>query len=92
MTEQIPAWRPCPTHVAHVTHQLCMALSDLIVDEAGGEMSRRSYLKLCGLAMAAEVFSAEVARFFGNQEGEDEAVLAALEARYSRRNKVAGDA
>ena len=61
-----------PERFSGLMGSLCMALADLIQDAAGGEMSRRTYLKLCGLAMAAELYSAEVSGFFGNQEDDGE--------------------
>jgi len=80
-----------PSIAAHVTHQLCMAIADVVQDDAGGEMSRRAYLKLCGLATAAELFSRDAAHWYVNLLGEDHDLLVALEERYLARLVKARD-
>lgn len=87
-------WPLRPSVAAHVAYQLCAMISDLVRDEAGVGMSHRDYLKLCGLATAAEVFSREAADWYGNLKGEDEDLLAGLVERYMTRvapGKEGGD-
>ena len=83
--ENPESWPLRPSHSASVSHALCMALFDLLHEEGGGEVSRRAYLKMCGLAKAAELFSKEVSGFFGNQRGEAEDLLEALEERFESK-------
>lgn len=78
-------WPLLPSQAASVTHCLCMAIADVIHHEAGGEMSRRSYLKLCGLATAAELFSRDAARWYGSLMGEDQELLEGLEERWAAK-------
>lgn len=83
MSDQIPlTWPLRPSHSAAVAHALCMALADLLIEQGGGEISRRAYLKACGLATAAELFAKETSGFFGNQRGEDEELLELLEEKW----------
>lgn len=72
-----------PSQSAIVAHQLCMVLSDLVHREAGNGMSHRTYLMMCGLATAAEVFSGELAHWFGSRTGDDQEVLEGLEEKYA---------
>ena len=76
-----------PSHAAAVTHGLVMALADLVHEEAGGETSRRAFLKMASIATAAEVVAQDVARFFGSRMGEDEDLLEAIEARYMNEDE-----
>ena len=71
--------RPC--HSASVTSALCAAIADLL-HESGSDMSRRTYLKICGLAAAAEVFSGEAAGWYFQQMGEDHDLLEELQDRW----------
>lgn len=71
-----------PSHSAAIVHGLCLALADLVEFEAGGETSRPAYLKMYAIATAAEVFSQEVAHFFGSRMDADHEMLEAIEARY----------
>lgn len=87
-------WPLPPSVTAAVAYQLCMAIFDVVQDEAGSGMSHRSFLKLCGLATAAEVFSREAAEWYGNLKGEDEELLEGLLERYAARvtsGKEGGD-
>lgn len=74
-------WPFRPSHTASVTHALCAAIKDLL-HESGSDMSRSTYLKVCGLAAAAEMFSDQAARWYFNRMGEDHDLLEALENRY----------
>ena len=74
-------WPLRPSHSASVTSALCAAIDDLL-HESGSDMSRNTYLKACGLATAAAVFSNEAARWYFNQKGEDHDLLEGLEDRY----------
>ena len=87
--DQPQEWPLPPSVAASVTHQLCAAIFDVIHHEAAGGMSRRSYLKLCGLATAAEVFSRDAAHWYVSLMGEDHEMLVALEARYVARSASA---
>ena len=78
-------WPLPPSQSASVTEYLCMAMKDVVEHEAGSRMSRRTYLKLYGLAMAAEVFSRDAARWYTNLSGEDHDLLEGLEERYMAR-------
>lgn len=71
-----------PSKAASLTHALCTAINDLVQEE-GSDMSRRTYLKVCGLAAAAEMFSDASARFHFNLMGEDHDQLEAIEDRWS---------
>lgn len=71
-----------PGHTAHVLHGLCLALADLVEEEAGGDTSRRAFLKMARIATAAELFAREVAHWFGSRLGEDHDLLEELQARY----------
>lgn len=75
-------WPLRPSQAASLTHYLCLAMADIVNHEAGREMSRRSYLKLCGLSLAAELISREAAGWYGRLKGEDEELLEGLEERY----------
>jgi hypothetical protein len=75
-----------PSHSTSVAYGLCMVMADLAEFEAGGETSRRAYLKMCALAVAAELFSKEAAHFFGSRKGEDEDRLEALEDNYMKEH------
>ena len=80
--EVIVRWPLRPSESASVSHALCMAMADLAEEEGGGEVPRRTYLKMCALAWAAEVFSQEVSAFFGGQFGECEDMLTLLEEKW----------
>jgi len=79
-----------PSIAAHAAHQLCMTIADIVNDEVGETMSRRAYLKLCGLATAAERFSKGAADWYVNLLGEDHDMLVALEERYVVRMAFRG--
>lgn len=82
MTSKNPEIRATPpSHSAHVVQGLCMALSDMLNDE-GAKPSRRTYLKMCALATAAEMLSRDVTGFFSGQAGEAEALLEQVEKLY----------
>lgn len=88
MTDKLSLqWPLLPSQAAGVTHYLCMAMADIVTREGGGEMSRRTYLKLYGLAMAAELVSGEAAGWYGRLKGEDEELLEGLEERYLKAVK-----
>lgn len=79
-------WPLRPSESASVTHALCMAITDLL-HESGSDMSRRTYIKVCGLATAAAVFSNEAARWYFNRMGEDHELLEALEDRFQQSDE-----
>lgn len=85
--ESIVRWPLRASTSAQISHALCMTLADLVSEEGGGEISRRAHLKMCGLALAAEVFSQEVSAFFGGQLGECEDMLELIEARWGSGRK-----
>ena len=80
--ESIVRWPLRPSQAASVAHGLTMALSDLLEEEGGGEVSRRAFLKACAIVTACEVFAGEVSHFFGGQLGDDETLLAEIEERF----------
>lgn len=82
MNEKPDSWPLAPSLSSYTLHGLCIALADVIHHEVRNDMSRRAQLKAAGLATAAELFSNELAHFFGSQAGEDQDLLEALEARY----------
>ena len=71
-----------PGHSAAVVHGLCLALVDLVEEEAGGDTPRRAFLKMAGIATAAEVVARDVAHFFGSRMHEDHDALESLQDRY----------
>lgn len=82
MSDELPeTWPLRPSQNSTVTHGLCMALVDIVHGE-GARMPRRVFLEMCAIATAAELFSGEVSHFFGNQRGDDQELLEALEARW----------
>ena len=86
MSQESPeTWPLRPSHSASVTSALCAAIADLL-HESGSNMSRDTYLKVCGLATAAAVFSNEAARWYFNRMGEDHDLLEALEDRVMERD------
>lgn len=83
MSDELPMeWPLPPSQAASVVHQLCMAMADTVLHECGHRISRRTYLKLCGLSVAAELVAGDAARWYGTRMGKDEDLLAALEERY----------
>ncbi len=83
MSDEKPeTWPLLPAHSSYTLHGLCMALADVVREEVGGDVSRRALLKVNALASAAELFSAELAHFFGSRMGEDHDRLEAIEDRY----------
>lgn len=80
--EKPSSWPLRPSHSSYTLHGLCIALSDVIHEEGGGEVSRRSLLKATGLATAAELFAGEVAHFFGSRMGDEHDQLEALQDAY----------
>lgn len=85
--EQPREWPLLPSELAQVVHQLSLALAD-VVEEAGESLSRRSYLKLHGLATAIEVFAREAARWYGSLAPGEQEALDALEAAYAAARKL----
>ncbi len=84
MSDEKPeTWPLRPSHSSYITHALCMTLADLLHEE-GGDMSRRTYLKACGVATAAEAFSQEVSHWFGSRMGEEQEMLEELESNSLR--------
>ena len=82
MSSESTETRPLrPSHASSITHTLCMALSDLL-HEDGNDLDRRAYVKACGLAAAAEVFSGEATGWYFQQMGEDHDLLEALQDRW----------
>lgn len=83
MSQESPeTWPLRPSHSAYVLHGLCMALSDLIQEEGGGQTSRRALIKAAGLAAAAELFAGEVAHFFGSRPPDDHDHLELIQDHY----------
>lgn len=83
MSQESPEnWPLRPSHSASVTSALCAAIADL-VQQSGSDMPRDTYLKVCGLATAAAVFSDKAARWYFNLKGEDHDLLEELEDRWS---------
>lgn len=71
-----------PSHSSYTLRGLCIALADVIHEEVNGKVSRRALQKASSLATAAELFSGEVAHFFGSRMGDDHDQLEALQDRY----------
>ena len=83
MSDEKPeTWPLLPSHSSYTLHGLCMALADVVREEVSGDVSRRALLKANSLATAAELFSAEVAHFFGSRMNEDHDQLEAMQERY----------
>jgi len=82
MSDQPETFPLLPSHSAYTLHGLCIALVDVIREDVSNDISRRALLKANALATAAELFSAEVAHFFGSRMNEDHDQLEALEDRY----------
>lgn len=83
MSDEKPeTWPLLPAHSSYTLHGLCIALADVVREEISNEVSRRALLKVNALAGAAELFSAELAHFFGSRMGEDHEQLEAMEDRY----------
>lgn len=54
----------------------------MVHHEVRNDVSRRALLKAGGLATAAELFTGELAHFFGSRMGEDHEAIEAIEERY----------
>lgn len=88
MANEKPESWPLPPSIASYTlHGICIALADVIHDEIRNDTSQRTLLKAAGLVTAAELFSNELAHFFGSQAGEDHDLLEALEKRYLQESE-----
>lgn len=83
MNEQPETWPLPPSHSSYTLHGLCIALADVVHHEINNDISRRTLLKVHGLATAAELFAGELAHFFGSQVGEDFDQLEAIQQRYA---------
>ncbi len=87
MSDEKPeTWPLRPDESAYVTHGLCMVIADVVRDH-GPDLSRRAMLELGSLATAAELFSAEVAHFFGSRLDDHDA-LEAMQERYVEEEKA----
>ena len=85
--ERPETWPLLPSHSSYTLNGLAAALVDVIREEVGGDVSPRTLMKANGLAMAVELFSQEVAHFFGAQMGDDHDQLEAIQDRYiTKRN------
>lgn len=79
-----PHWPPRPCTAAYNLEGLTMAIADIVHQDgaAGIHEDRRIYLQLAAIAAAAEVYSRELAHWFGSRMGEDHELLESLQDRF----------
>lgn len=89
MSDEKPeTWPLWPSHSSYVVHGLCLAMADIVRDN-GQHLSRRALLELSGLVTAAELFSGDVAHFFGSRL-DDHEELEAMQERYVEEEMKGG--
>ncbi len=72
-----PHWPLQPSVTAHALDGLAHALDNIVF-----EYSDERHSELAGVAIAIQVFTAELGHFFSGQKGEAERMLAAVEDQW----------